>query len=89
MIAEPDHYPPQQPVTAHEPVRAAGSILLVLLVAGAIIGVAVALTTIGSAPGPALYSRPAGGCSQWVGLSISLLLRPGSSALPIVRSTTP
>jgi two-component system cell cycle sensor histidine kinase/response regulator CckA len=49
MIAEPDHYPPQQPVTAHEPVRRGGSILLVLLVAGAIIAAAVALTTIGRA----------------------------------------
>jgi two-component system cell cycle sensor histidine kinase/response regulator CckA len=49
MIADPDHYPPQQPATAHEPVRRGGSILLVLLVAGAIIAVAVALTTIGRA----------------------------------------
>src|ERR1700729_2754440 len=49
MIAEPDHYPPQQPVTAHEPVRRGGSILLVLVVAGAIIAVAIALMTIGRA----------------------------------------
>ncbi len=49
MIAEPEHYPPQQPVAAHEPVRRGGSILLVLLVAGAIIAAAVALTTIGRA----------------------------------------
>src|ERR1700729_1276844 len=49
MIAEPDHYPPQQPVTAHEPVRRGGSILLVLVVAGAIIAVAIALMSIGHA----------------------------------------
>ena len=49
MIAEPDHYPSPEPVTAHVPVRRGGSILLVLLVAGAIIAVAVALTTIGRA----------------------------------------
>src|SRR5271167_4178975 len=49
MIAEPDHYPPQRPVTAHEPARRGGSILLVLVVAGAIIAVAIALMTIGRA----------------------------------------
>jgi two-component system, cell cycle sensor histidine kinase and response regulator CckA len=49
MNAEPDHYPPQRPVTAHEPVRRGGSILLVLVVAGAIIAVAIALMTIGRA----------------------------------------
>ena len=36
-------------MTAHEPVRRSGSIVLVLLVAGAIVAVAVALTTIGRA----------------------------------------
>src|SRR6201995_3047895 len=49
MNAEPDHYPPRQPATAHDPVRRSGSILLVLLVAGAIIAVAIALMTIGRA----------------------------------------
>ena len=49
MIAEPDRYPPPEPASAHEPVRRGGSILLVLLVAGAIVAVAVALTTIGRA----------------------------------------
>jgi two-component system, cell cycle sensor histidine kinase and response regulator CckA len=49
MIAEPDHYVSQQPATAHEPVRRGGSILLVLLVAGAIVAIAVALTTLGRA----------------------------------------
>ena len=47
MIAEPDHYPPQEPAAVHEPVRRSGSILLVLLVAGAIVAIAVALTTMG------------------------------------------
>ena len=49
MIAEPDHYPSPEPATAHEPARRGGSILLVLLVAGAIVAAAVALTTIGRA----------------------------------------
>jgi two-component system cell cycle sensor histidine kinase/response regulator CckA len=48
MIAESDPYAPR-PATAHEPVRRSGSILLVLLVAGVIVAVAVALTTIGRA----------------------------------------
>jgi two-component system cell cycle sensor histidine kinase/response regulator CckA len=49
MSAESDHYVSQRPATAHEPARRGGSILLVLLVAGAIVAVAVALTTIGRA----------------------------------------
>ncbi len=49
MIAEPDHYPPQEPAAAQEPVRRGGSILLVLLVAGAIVAIALALTTLGRA----------------------------------------
>ncbi len=48
MIAEPDQFPPQEPATAHEPVRR-GSILLVLLVAGVIVAIAGALTTLGRA----------------------------------------
>jgi two-component system, cell cycle sensor histidine kinase and response regulator CckA len=48
MTAESDPYAPR-PATAHEPVRRSGSILLVLLVAGVIVAVAVALTTIGRA----------------------------------------
>ena len=48
MTAEFDPYAPR-PATAHEPVRRGGSILLVLLVAGVIVAVAVALTTIGRA----------------------------------------
>ncbi|MDE1936215.1 cell cycle histidine kinase CckA [Bradyrhizobium sp.] len=49
MIAEPDHYSPQEPAAAQEPVRRGGSILLVLLVAGAIVAIALALTTLGRA----------------------------------------
>jgi two-component system, cell cycle sensor histidine kinase and response regulator CckA len=49
MIAEPDHYPSQEPAAAHEPVRRGGSILLVLLVAGVIVAIAAALTTLGRA----------------------------------------
>ena len=49
MTAEPDHYASQEPAAAQEPMRRGGSILLVLLVAGAIVAVAVALTTIGRA----------------------------------------
>jgi two-component system cell cycle sensor histidine kinase/response regulator CckA len=49
MIAEPDHDTLHQPVAAHEPARRSGSILLVLLVAGAIVAAAVALMTIGRA----------------------------------------
>ncbi|MDE2064405.1 MAG: response regulator [Bradyrhizobium sp.] len=49
MIAESDHYPPQEPAAAQEPVRRGGSILLVLLVAGAIVAIALALTTLGRA----------------------------------------
>jgi two-component system cell cycle sensor histidine kinase/response regulator CckA len=49
MIAEPDRYSSPEPAAAHEPARRSGSIFLVLLVAGAIVAVAVALTTIGRA----------------------------------------
>jgi two-component system, cell cycle sensor histidine kinase and response regulator CckA len=49
MLADPDRYPSPEPVAAHEPVRRGGSILLVLLVAGAIVAIAGALTTIGRA----------------------------------------
>jgi two-component system, cell cycle sensor histidine kinase and response regulator CckA len=49
MIAEPDNDPPPQPLPAHEPARRSGSIVLVLLVAGAIVAAAVALMTIGRA----------------------------------------
>jgi two-component system cell cycle sensor histidine kinase/response regulator CckA len=47
MTAERDDVPSGKPMTAHEPARRSGSIILVLLVAGAIVAVAVALTTIG------------------------------------------
>jgi two-component system cell cycle sensor histidine kinase/response regulator CckA len=49
MTAELDNDPSRQPMTAQEPARRGGSIVLVLLVAGAIVTVAVALTTIGRA----------------------------------------
>jgi two-component system cell cycle sensor histidine kinase/response regulator CckA len=49
MTAEPDHDPSRQPASAHEPARRSGSIVLVLLVAGAIVAVAAALMTIGRA----------------------------------------
>src|SRR5277367_3788170 len=48
MTAESDPYAPR-PAPAHEPVRRGGSILLVLLVAGVIVAIAAALTTIGRA----------------------------------------
>ncbi len=47
MTAELDNDSSPEPTTAHEPARRSGSIVLVLLVAGAIVAVAVALTTIG------------------------------------------
>jgi two-component system cell cycle sensor histidine kinase/response regulator CckA len=47
MTAEPDHDPSRQPMTAHEPVRRGGSIVLVLLVAGGIVAAALVLMTIG------------------------------------------
>jgi two-component system cell cycle sensor histidine kinase/response regulator CckA len=47
MIADIDHESPLEPAAAHEPPRRAGSIVLVLLVAGALVAVAVALMTIG------------------------------------------
>ena len=49
MTAEPDHDPSRELVSAHEPARRSGSIVLVLLVAAAIVAVAVALMTIGRA----------------------------------------
>jgi two-component system cell cycle sensor histidine kinase/response regulator CckA len=49
MTAELDNDSSRQPLTAHEPARRSGSIVLVLLVAGAIIAVAVVLTIIGRA----------------------------------------
>jgi two-component system, cell cycle sensor histidine kinase and response regulator CckA len=47
MTAEPDNDPSREPFSAHEPPRRGGSIVLVLLVAGALVAVAVALMTIG------------------------------------------
>ncbi|HXB76315.1 MAG TPA: response regulator [Bradyrhizobium sp.] len=49
MTAEPDHDPSREPVTAHEPARRSGSIVLVLVVAAGIVATAVALTAIGRA----------------------------------------
>ncbi len=49
MTAEADTDPPREPITAHEPARRGGSIVLVLLVAAGLVAVAVALTTIGRA----------------------------------------
>ena len=49
MTADTDHDPSQLPMTAHEPVRRSGSIVLVLLVAGGIVAAAVTLMTIGRA----------------------------------------
>ena len=49
MTAEPDIDPSPAPITAHEPARRGGSILLVLLVAGAIVAAAIALMSIGHA----------------------------------------
>jgi two-component system cell cycle sensor histidine kinase/response regulator CckA len=49
MIADTDHDPSQLPMTAQEPARRSGSIVLVLLVAGGIVAAAVTLMTIGRA----------------------------------------
>jgi two-component system, cell cycle sensor histidine kinase and response regulator CckA len=49
MTADTDHDPSQLPITAHEPARRSGSIVLVLLVAGGIVAAAVTLMTIGRA----------------------------------------
>jgi len=49
MTAEPDTDPSPEPIAAHEPARRSGSIVLVLLVAGGIVAVAIALMTIGRA----------------------------------------
>ncbi len=47
MTADTDNDPSRQPMTAHEPARRSGSIVLVLLVAGGLVAVAIALMTIG------------------------------------------
>jgi two-component system cell cycle sensor histidine kinase/response regulator CckA len=49
MTADFDHDPSPEPLTGHEPARRSGSILLVLLVAGCIVAVAIALMGIGRA----------------------------------------
>jgi two-component system cell cycle sensor histidine kinase/response regulator CckA len=49
MTAETDSHPSPEPFAAHEPARRGGSIVLVLLVAAGIVGIAVALMTIGRA----------------------------------------
>src|ERR1700738_486477 len=49
MTAELDHDSSREPMTAHEPARRSGSIVLVVLVAGGIVAVAMALMTIGRA----------------------------------------
>ena len=47
MSADTDHDPTSEPVAAHEPLRRRGCIVLVLLVAGTLVAIAVALMTIG------------------------------------------
>src|SRR5260370_40648129 len=47
--ADTDNDPSREPIAAHEPARRSGSIVLVLLVAGGIVAVAIALMTIGRA----------------------------------------
>src|SRR5260370_14067101 len=47
MTAEIDNDPSREPFAVHEPARRSGSIVLVLLVAGGIVAVAMALMTIG------------------------------------------
>src|SRR5260221_12967801 len=49
MTADTDNDPSAAPTTVHEPARRSGSIVLVLLVAGGIVAVAIALMTIGRA----------------------------------------
>src|SRR5258705_11946894 len=49
MTADTDNDPSREPITAHEPARRSGSNVLVLLVAGGIVAVAIALMTIGRA----------------------------------------
>src|SRR3954465_1095881 len=49
MTVETDSHPSPEPFAAHEPARRGGSIVLVLLVAAGIVGIAVALMTIGRA----------------------------------------
>src|SRR5882757_360718 len=49
MTADTDNDPSGPPITVHEPARRSGSIVLVLLVAGGIVAVAIALMTIGRA----------------------------------------
>jgi two-component system cell cycle sensor histidine kinase/response regulator CckA len=49
MTADTDHDLQPAPMTAHEPARRSGSIVLVLLVAGAIVAAAVAFMTLGRA----------------------------------------
>src|SRR6266702_7999019 len=49
MTADTDNDPSGTPTTVHEPARRGGSIVLVLLVAGGIVAVAIALMTIGRA----------------------------------------
>src|SRR2546430_12769617 len=47
MTAETDHNSQPEPLAIHEPARRSGSIILVLLVAAGLVGVAVALMTLG------------------------------------------
>ena len=49
MTADTDNDLTREPITAYEPARRGGSIVLVLLVAGGIVAVAIALMTIGRA----------------------------------------
>jgi two-component system cell cycle sensor histidine kinase/response regulator CckA len=49
MTADTDNDPSRQPMTAQEPARRSGSIVLVLLVAGGLVAAAIALMTIGRA----------------------------------------
>src|SRR4029453_14137274 len=50
MTAETEHDPLPDPVAVHEPARRSGSIILVLLVAAGLVGVAVALMALGPPP---------------------------------------
>src|SRR5260370_18714588 len=49
MTAEPDNGPSREPFTAPEPARRSGSIVLVLLVAGGIVAIALAVMPVGGA----------------------------------------
>src|SRR5262245_49041793 len=87
MSAETHNESPPEPVAVHEPARR-GSIILVLLVAAALVGAAVALMTLGRTHAQPYILGLLALLAMW-GCSTCSPLPPESSASPTAPPTIP